>query len=289
LPCMQSRWSGPGFLVLRSPKCLMRLNLRPARLASSTSATRAPRSSTGCSRELGRGVRLRIEDTDVERSRSSSEARDSSANLRCSASTGTRDRDVGDRAGRIASSERLHLYESYAKELLSAGQAYYCFCSQALLEADRAADMAALRPVRTRAAGSHSRGRRGTDRLRASGLRSGFSCPASRGGLRRMRSAARSGSRPRSSAIRGSARQRHSRVSTSRRRRRRADGDHSRDSRRGSHPNTAAQLLLYEALGSRRRLRASVALNGADQPRCQNGTARRRWTNSDRRVPPRGL
>jgi nondiscriminating glutamyl-tRNA synthetase len=90
---------------------------------------------------------LRIEDTDVERSTLESEAailRD----LRWLGLDWDEGPDVGGPCGPYRQSERLHLYESYAKELLSAGQAYYCFCSPAELEADRAADMAAGRPVR---------------------------------------------------------------------------------------------------------------------------------------------
>jgi nondiscriminating glutamyl-tRNA synthetase len=90
---------------------------------------------------------LRIEDTDVERSTLESEAailRD----LRWLGLDWDEGPDVGGPCGPYRQSERLHLYGSYAKELLSAGQAYYCFCSPAQLEADRAADMAAVRPVR---------------------------------------------------------------------------------------------------------------------------------------------
>src|SRR5216683_1601907 len=90
---------------------------------------------------------LRIEDTDAERSTTASEAailRD----LRWLGLDWDEGPDIGGPCGPYRQSERLHLYESYAKELLSAGQAYYCFCTPAQLEADRAADMAALRPVR---------------------------------------------------------------------------------------------------------------------------------------------
>jgi glutamyl-tRNA synthetase/nondiscriminating glutamyl-tRNA synthetase len=90
---------------------------------------------------------LRIEDTDVERSTLESEAailRD----LRWLGLDWDEGPDVGGPCGPYRQSERLHLYESYTKELLSAGQAYYCFCSPAQLEADRAADSAAGRSVR---------------------------------------------------------------------------------------------------------------------------------------------
>src|SRR5947207_10817643 len=90
---------------------------------------------------------LRIEDTDVERSTVESEAgilRD----LRWLGLEWDEGPDVGGPCGPYRQSERLHLYGSYAKEMLHAGQAYYCFCSVAQLEADRAADLAAGRPVR---------------------------------------------------------------------------------------------------------------------------------------------
>jgi glutamyl-tRNA synthetase/nondiscriminating glutamyl-tRNA synthetase len=90
---------------------------------------------------------LRIEDTDVERSTIESETailRD----LRWLGLDWNEGPDVGGPCGPYRQSERLHLYTSYAKEMLGAGQAYYCFCTPAELEADRAADLAAGRPVR---------------------------------------------------------------------------------------------------------------------------------------------
>jgi glutamyl-tRNA synthetase len=90
---------------------------------------------------------LRIEDTDVERSTAESEAailRD----LKWLGLDWDEGPDIGGGCGPYRSSERLHLYGSYAKEMLSAGQAYYCFCTPAQLEADREADLAAGRPVK---------------------------------------------------------------------------------------------------------------------------------------------
>ena len=89
---------------------------------------------------------LRIEDTDVERStRESGEAilRD----LRWLGLTWDEGPDVGGACGPYRQSERLHLYQSYAKELLAAGRAYYCFCSMTQLEADRQAAVAEGRPA----------------------------------------------------------------------------------------------------------------------------------------------
>src|SRR5262245_60490885 len=90
---------------------------------------------------------LRIEDTDLERSTGESEAailRD----LKWLGLDWDEGPDIGGVRGPYRQSERLHLYESYAREMLAAGQAYHCFCTPAQLEADRAADLAAGRPVR---------------------------------------------------------------------------------------------------------------------------------------------
>jgi nondiscriminating glutamyl-tRNA synthetase len=89
---------------------------------------------------------LRIEDTDVERSTRVSEAailRD----LRWLGLDWDEGPDIGGAHGPYRQSERLHLYQSYAKELLSADQAYYCFCTTAELDAERQAALAAGRPV----------------------------------------------------------------------------------------------------------------------------------------------
>src|ERR1700704_5434229 len=88
---------------------------------------------------------LRIEDTDVERSTRESEAailRD----LRWLGLDWDEGPDSGGSHGPYRQSERLHLYQSYAKELLSAEAAYYCFCSAAQLDAERQAAVAAGRP-----------------------------------------------------------------------------------------------------------------------------------------------
>ena len=90
---------------------------------------------------------LRIEDTDAERStRDSEEAmiRD----LRWLGLDWDEGPDSGGAHGPYRQSERLHLYESYAKELLTADAAYYCFCSTAQLDADRQEALAHGRPAR---------------------------------------------------------------------------------------------------------------------------------------------
>jgi nondiscriminating glutamyl-tRNA synthetase len=90
---------------------------------------------------------LRIEDTDVERSTLVSEAsimRDLSW-LGLDWDEGP---DVGGPRGPYRQSERLHLYGSYAKELLASDHAYYCFCSREQLEAERREALQAGRPAR---------------------------------------------------------------------------------------------------------------------------------------------
>jgi len=89
---------------------------------------------------------LRIEDTDVERSTRESEVaiiRD----LRWLGLDWDEGPDIGGSHGPYRQSERLHLYQSYAKELLTADQAYYCFCSASQLDADRQEAVAAGRPA----------------------------------------------------------------------------------------------------------------------------------------------
>src|SRR5471032_1958142 len=90
---------------------------------------------------------LRIEDTDAERSTRESEAaivRD----LRWLGLYWDEGPDIGGAHGPYRQSERLHLYQSYAKELLAANAAYHCFCSMAQLDAERQEALAAGRPAR---------------------------------------------------------------------------------------------------------------------------------------------
>jgi nondiscriminating glutamyl-tRNA synthetase len=88
---------------------------------------------------------LRIEDTDTERSTRESEA-SILEDLRWLGLDWDEGPDVGGVHGPYRQSERLHLYASYANELLTSGNAYYCFCSPAKLDEDRKADLAAGRP-----------------------------------------------------------------------------------------------------------------------------------------------
>ncbi|MGB7218426.1 MAG: glutamate--tRNA ligase [Vicinamibacterales bacterium] len=88
---------------------------------------------------------LRIEDTDAERSTRASEVA-IERDLRWLGLEWDEGPDVGGPRGPYRQSERLHLYQSYATELLNAGAAYYCFCSAADLEAEREAGLASGRP-----------------------------------------------------------------------------------------------------------------------------------------------
>jgi nondiscriminating glutamyl-tRNA synthetase len=88
---------------------------------------------------------LRIEDTDAERSTRESEA-SILEDLRWLGLDWDEGPDVGGLHGPYRQSERLHLYASYANELILSDHAYYCFCSPARLEEDRKADLAAGRP-----------------------------------------------------------------------------------------------------------------------------------------------
>ena len=90
---------------------------------------------------------LRIEDTDVERSTRESEA-SIIDDLRWLGLDWDEGPDVGGSRGPYRQSERLHLYQSYAKELLAVEHAYYCFCTTAQLEAERQESLAAGRPTR---------------------------------------------------------------------------------------------------------------------------------------------
>jgi nondiscriminating glutamyl-tRNA synthetase len=92
---------------------------------------------------------LRIEDTDAERSTRESEV-SILEDLRWLGLEWDEGPDVGGLHGPYRQSERLHLYSSYANELLAGGDAYYCFCSLQKLEAERKEDLAAGRPPRYR-------------------------------------------------------------------------------------------------------------------------------------------
>src|SRR5262245_17299486 len=88
---------------------------------------------------------LRIEDTDFERSTRESE-RSMIEDLTWLGLEWSEGIEVGGDRGPYRQSERLHIYRAHAVELMAEGHAYHCFCSAELLEADRAAALAAGRP-----------------------------------------------------------------------------------------------------------------------------------------------
>jgi glutamyl-tRNA synthetase/nondiscriminating glutamyl-tRNA synthetase len=92
---------------------------------------------------------LRIEDTDTERSTRESE-NSILEDLRWLGLDWDEGPDVGGLHGPYRQSERLHLYASYANELIAGEHAYHCFCPAARLEAERQEDLAAGRPPRYR-------------------------------------------------------------------------------------------------------------------------------------------
>jgi glutamyl-tRNA synthetase len=88
---------------------------------------------------------LRIEDTEIERSTKESE-RAIVEDLRWMCLDWNEGVDAGGEHGPYRQSERLHLYRAHAAELIASGRAYYCFCSEEQLEADRQAALAEGRP-----------------------------------------------------------------------------------------------------------------------------------------------
>jgi nondiscriminating glutamyl-tRNA synthetase len=88
---------------------------------------------------------LRIEDTDAERSTKESEE-SILEDLRWLGLEWDEGPDVGGSGGPYRQSDRLHLYTSYANELLAGNHAYYCFCTPQKLEDDRRKDLAEGRP-----------------------------------------------------------------------------------------------------------------------------------------------
>lgn len=87
-------------------------------------------------RHQGADMILRIEDTDLDRSKREYEEEiiDSLHWLGLEWQEGV---DVGGEQAPYRQTERLEIYQEYARSLLEAGQAYYCFCSEEELEAER--------------------------------------------------------------------------------------------------------------------------------------------------------
>ncbi len=88
---------------------------------------------------------LRIEDTDFERSTAEA-AQSAIDDLRWLGLDWDEGIDAPGECGPYRQSDRLHIYRAHAVELMSRGQAYRCFCSEAQLEADREAALKAGTP-----------------------------------------------------------------------------------------------------------------------------------------------
>ncbi len=87
-------------------------------------------------RKSGGRLVLRIEDTDLERSSRESEE-DIKAALQWLGLDWDEGIDVGGPDGPYRQTERLDLYRRYARQLLDQGLAYYCYCTDEELEAER--------------------------------------------------------------------------------------------------------------------------------------------------------
>ena len=79
---------------------------------------------------------LRIEDTDLERSKPEFE-KDIIDSLKWLGIEWTEGPDIGGNYGPYRQSERIKIYEKYLKQLLEEKKAYYCFCTPEELEAKR--------------------------------------------------------------------------------------------------------------------------------------------------------
>lgn len=92
-------------------------------------------------RKFGGTMVVRIEDTDLERS-----SRESEENILAALNWLGIDWDEGIKKGGAngpyRQTERLHTYTEAAEKLLSQGQAYYCYCTEEELEAERQACLA---------------------------------------------------------------------------------------------------------------------------------------------------
>ena len=89
-------------------------------------------------RKTGGKLILRIEDTDLERSSRESEENIKAA-LKWLGMDWDEGVDVGGEYGPYRQTERLDLYRKYTEQLLAEGKAYYCYCTDDELEAERQA------------------------------------------------------------------------------------------------------------------------------------------------------
>jgi len=90
---------------------------------------------------------LRIEDTDIERSKPEYE-KDILENLKWLGIEWDEGPDIGGNYGPYRQSQRGKIYAKYLEKLLNEGKAYYCFCSEEELEAQRQYQMSIGEPPR---------------------------------------------------------------------------------------------------------------------------------------------
>ena len=92
-------------------------------------------------RKSGGQFIVRIEDTDLERSSKESEE-NIFASLAWLGLEADESVQVGGAYGPYRQTERLEIYKKYADQLLAEGKAYYCFCTEEEIEAEREGAMA---------------------------------------------------------------------------------------------------------------------------------------------------
>jgi len=90
---------------------------------------------------------LRIEDTDIERSKPEFE-KDILENLKWLGIEWDEGPDLSGQYGPYRQRERIDIYKKYLKKLLDENKAYYCFCSEEELEAQRQYQMSIGEPPR---------------------------------------------------------------------------------------------------------------------------------------------
>lgn len=98
-------------------------------------------------RKSGGSLVIRIEDTDAERSERRYEDQ-LLEDLRWLGIDWDEGVDIGGDLGPYRQTERFPFYKEKVEQLLSEGKAYYCFCSQEQLEADRQKQLAEGRSIR---------------------------------------------------------------------------------------------------------------------------------------------
>ena len=91
-------------------------------------------------RKTGGQFVVRIEDTDLERSSKESEV-NIFQSLNWLGLEADESVEAGGEYGPYRQTERLDIYKKYADQLLAEGKAYYCFCTEEEIEAERAAQM----------------------------------------------------------------------------------------------------------------------------------------------------